>query len=151
MAQTRTQQLAALISQKHECLCRLRDIGLRQYQLVEEEDVETLLRLLATKQRLIEGLQQIEKQLDPFRQDDPELRQWASPADRKACAEVASRCESLLEEIVSQERRSEAELKQRRDRVAKQLDSAQESSVARHAYTGQSHRVSSGFDITSGG
>ena len=43
-----------------------------------------LLDLLAAKQQMLNDLQRIERGLDPFRSQDPDLRQWPNPESRKA-------------------------------------------------------------------
>ena len=56
-----------------------------------------LLKLLAAKQTVLDQLQQVERQLDPFRDEDPEARVWRSPADaplpgtRRRCDAAAGR------------------------------------------------------------
>jgi hypothetical protein len=126
--------LAELIVKKHDVLVQLRDIGGRQMELIAAGDMTHLLKLLSSKQRLLSGLQELERQLDPFRQQNPERRTWASEAERQRCGQVATRCETLLAEVVEQEQRSESSLKAHRDRVAVQLDGLQQAAQARRAY-----------------
>ena len=40
-------------------------------------------------------LQTIERELDPFRNQAPELRRWRTPVERARCAELLDRCEAL--------------------------------------------------------
>ena len=53
-----------------------RELGLRQAALISAENMTELLRMFGSKQRLIEQLQLFERQLDPFREQDPERRTW---------------------------------------------------------------------------
>lgn len=131
---TDTQRLAELVESKHQCLTQLRALGLQQAALIGSEDMTELLRLFAGKQRLVEQLQALERHLDPYREQDPESRLWRSQAERQRCAELIAQSQGLLDEIVEQERRNEADLKQRRDRVANQLHDLQSSRDARQAY-----------------
>lgn len=131
---TETQRLTELIEGKHHCLTQLRELGLRQAALISAENMTELLRMFGSKQRLIEQLQLFERQLDPFREQDPERRTWRSPSERARCAELVERSKALFEEIVDQERKNETDLKRRRDAVANKLQGLQSSREARNAY-----------------
>src|SRR3954465_2982231 len=92
-----TDQLAALIMQKHEVLVQLRAVGVRQTGLVASGEVAALLKLLAAKQHLITRLQELERELKPFYAGDPDKRVWRSPDDRARCAKQAGESNALLE------------------------------------------------------
>jgi len=119
-----TQVLAELIRAKRACLAALRDLGRKQLELIGAGNMTGLLDLLAAKQPAVGRLQQIEQALEPFRGQDPESRRWPSPEDRRLAAGEAAECESLLAEILSQEKCAEAELLRRRDETALRLDEA---------------------------
>ena len=137
MAALETDVLAELIGSKRECLLSLRDMGRRQLELIAEGDMTALLDVLAAKQRFLTKLQQIENALDPFRSQDPETRRWPAPEDRARCAERLQQCETLLAEIVGQEKCSEGALIRRRDEAAIRLQGAHQASQVRGAYTAQ--------------
>lgn len=146
-----TDVLAELIGRKHECLTQLRDLGLRQDALIASDDMSRLLQLLGVKQRLLGELQEIERGLDPFRQQDPEARQWRSPAARESCAQALRGCESLLAEIVAHEKQSETELRRRRDETAAQLEGFHATSRTRGAYAAGGKTDSAHLDLSSEG
>src|SRR5260370_4930515 len=102
-----TDILADLVGKKHDLLVQLRDVGLRQMELIEGADMTQLLKLLSSKQRLLGGLQGVERELNPFRQQHPDDRVWRSPADRQRCAEMPARCEALFAEVVEQAKRGQ--------------------------------------------
>lgn len=129
-----TELLSALIDKKQECLVRLRDMGRRQYELVHEGCITGVLDVLSAKQDVLVRLQSIERALEPFRDQDPEARRWASPERRQRCAQQLQRCEELLAEIIAQERQSEQELVRRRDETAEQLQGIRAAGQARGAY-----------------
>jgi len=134
-----TDVLAELIRDKHECLVHLREMGRRQFELIDEGDMTALLDLLTAKQRVLEKLQRIERALDPFRGQDPDGRRWRTAEDRRLCTEQLQQCERLLAEIISQEKCSEGVLLRRRDEAASRLESAHLAGQARQAYTAQPH------------
>lgn len=129
-----TDLLAELIRQKHDCLVQLRQLARQQLALIDRNDMGNLLTVLATKQSLLSRLQETERQLEPFRDQDPERRAWRAPRDRQRCAAQAQRAEAVLAEILMLERQGETALVQRRDQTATRLDGAHSASMARQAY-----------------
>jgi hypothetical protein len=144
-----TDLLAELVGKKHDLLAQMRDLGRRQTELIEADDLGQLLKVLAAKQRLLAALQAVEQRLLPFRGQDPEGRQWRSAEDRRRCAQVAARTEVILGEIVQQEKQSEAELTLRRDEAAARLDTVHTAAHARGAYANQPLMASGQLDLLS--
>ncbi len=144
-----TDILKDLIRVKRECLMQLRNMGRKQQALIDEGNMTSLMDLLAAKQRPLLRLQRIERALDPFRSQDPETRVCASAGDRAQCADQVQQCETLLAEIVSQERCCEAALVRRRDEAAERLQGAHLAGHARHAYLPQSETTLSQLDLLS--
>jgi hypothetical protein len=135
MTALKTELLAELIGRKHACLTQLHELGRQQLVLVDRGETTQLLQVLSAKQQSLAELHQIERRLDPFRGDDPERRQWSSPAARAQCAALVERVDGLFREILDQERRSEELLRQRRDETAAQLAGANAARQARGAYS----------------
>ncbi len=150
MSALETDVLAELIREKRECLLQWRDMGRRQLELIEQGNMAALLDLLAAKQRLLGKMQRIEKALDPFRDQDPEQRRWRTPADRRRCTEQLQQCETLMGEIVNQEKCSEGVLTQRRDEAATRLQGVHNAALARGAYMAQPGREIGQLDLQSG-
>ena len=146
-----TDLLSDLIDQKHACLRTLRDMGTRQIELVDAGAMSELLDVLAAKQRVLGRLQKIERQLDPFRNQDAGRRQWRSEDDRRQCARRIDECESLLAEIAGQEQRSRRELVRRRDETAAQLEGVNQAVRARGAYATASPGGVGRLDLSSEG
>ena len=149
MTALETDVLAELIRNKHECLVELRDMGRRQFELIDEGNMAALLDVLAIKQQSLLKLQEIEKALDPFRDQDPERRPWRTPEDRRRCAEQLRQCETLFGEIVSREKCSEATLVRRRDEAATRLQGVHRAGQARGAYTAQPNDHVNQIDLLS--
>jgi hypothetical protein len=146
-----TDILADLIARKHGLLLQLRDLGRRQLELIEANDLTQLLKLIASKQKQLSALHALERQLDPFRQQDPETRLWRTAVDRDRCAEAASHCEALRAEIVQGERISETRLTFRRDEAAAQLQGVHQASQIRHAYSERRENEQPRLDLSSEG
>lgn len=145
-----TNLLARLIDEKHKVLVQLVDLSRRQLALAEgSEEVNPLLSVLAVKQQLISRLMGLEKLLDPFRAQDPDSREWPTPADRRRCAERADNCRELLEELMQMEQDGMDHLCQRRDLAAAQLQTVSAADQARKAYGSPDGPRQSSFDLTS--
>jgi len=144
-----TETLANLIREKRDCLLTLRDMGRRQLELIDEGNMTALLEVLAAKQRVLNTLQRVDRALDPFRDDDPEQRVWHSPDERRRCAEQLQQCETLLGEIVSQEKCSEGALIRRRDETAERLQGVHRANRARGAYTAEARGEIHQLDLQS--
>lgn len=149
MSELQTNQLAEMVERKHACLQRMREMGARQLDLIRAGEMTALLDVLAAKQRLLTQLQQVERTLDPFRHDDPDARLWRTPDDRQRCAARLAECESMLAEIVQDEKLSARELTQRRDATARQLQGTHVASQARDAYAGATPRGTGQLDLCS--
>jgi len=145
-----TEFLSERIEQKLALLGQLRDLGQRQAGLIEIGDMTQLLKLLSAKQRLLAALQSLERELDPFRHEEPESRQWTSPAHRQRCAVNAAACEEMLRVIVDQERQSEAQMKLRRDEAAARLDGAGSVAAAHRAYVADQSPAATHLDLLQG-
>ncbi len=107
--------------------------------------------MLAAKQHLLAQLQRLERNLDPFRSQDPESRRWRTPDDRRQCAAELASCETLLAEIVRQERQSESELTHRRDEASAQLQGVHSAQQAHRAYLAPAAPAPRALDLTSEG
>jgi hypothetical protein len=151
MTVSETDTLAELIRQRQACLRSLRDLGRRQLELIEAGELSYLLTLLAGKQRLLTQLQDAERALDPFRQQDPASRTWRSAEARQQCARLAADCDSLLAEIVDQEREGEAAMSRRRDQTAASLEHVHSAGAARGAYAAEAGAARRHLDLSSEG
>jgi hypothetical protein len=129
-----TDALARLIESKLRVLSQLRELTLRQAPLIAADDARTLLRIFAAKQKLLEEIHRLDRELEPFRSQDPEDRKWRSPDARSKCAASAERCRQLVEEIKHSELRDRADLIERRDAAGRRLDEAHAAAAAREAY-----------------
>jgi flagellar biosynthesis/type III secretory pathway chaperone len=131
-----TNLLAALVGSKLRILELLVRLAHKQLSLADRGETTDLLKVLAAKQTVLAQLNQIERQLDPFRAQDPETRVWRTAADRQSCQRDAERCDELLAETMRVEKAGEAALIRRRDQVAGVLAEANAAGEAQAAYAG---------------
>lgn len=146
-----TDALSEILTERHGCLRQLAELGQSQLEAVRLHDMNRLLTLLGAKQRLLVGLQTLERQLDPFRRQNPAERRWASVAMREHCAQLAAHSETLLAQIVRQEIESEQEMHKHHDASAERLQAAHAAAMAHGAYTSRDHATVRQLDLSSDG
>jgi hypothetical protein len=129
-----TERLAALITSKQQVLEILVQLSRQQVALIAAGDMTTLLKLLAGKQTVMNHLQIIERELAPFRDDDPDQRIWESPSHRAACQTRADQCNGLLAQAMDLERQAESTMHERRNSTAAALSALQAGANAKAAY-----------------
>lgn len=144
-----TEILARLIESRHGLLLQLRELSRTQIPLIAEGHLQDLFPLLGAKQGLLERLAEVDQGLGPFRDQDPAARRWPSLAQREACAAKWNDCQSVLAEIVANEKEGERLLQAARNRAAEDLRVVSSSRQARQAYAGSLPAPSSSFDFTS--
>ncbi len=105
-----TDVLVRLLIDKRDVLSQLRQLVDCQAPLVTGGDSRKLLGLLATKEKLLTRLKNVEASLDPCRDEDPEDRVWRSAADRQTARDIAAECDRLLAEIMEIDRNDEENL-----------------------------------------
>lgn len=144
-----TGTLSQLVTERHDCLRQLAELGSWQLEAVRAHDMNRLLALLAVKQRLLVGLQSLERQLDPFRRQDANERRWSSSEARQQCAQLAAESEMLLAQVVRQEIESEQEMHKQHDASAQRLQAAHAAAMARGAYAAEDRAAVRHLDLSS--
>jgi hypothetical protein len=129
-----TDRLSELIAAKLQVVELLSGLARRQLELAEQAEMMALLKVLSAKQTVLDQLQRLERQLDPYRDQDPERRVWRSPADRQRCQQQMDRCGQVLNEVMVLEKQGEAALVRRRQAAASALEQVQSATDARPAY-----------------
>jgi len=145
---TDTQQLSALIERQWNILSALRVLALQQVDCLGAEEGEMLLSMIARKQPLIEELLLIQRQLGPYRGQDPEQRTWQDESARACCQAMQASCENLHQEIVRLESMALGELEMNRNAVAAQLQDCRDATLATSAYTADTVLSESSLDLT---
>jgi hypothetical protein len=136
-----TLRLAELIRVKLKIIELLAGLARKQLALAESGDTGELIKLLAAKDTVLAQLHTIERQLDPFRAEDPEARVWLSPGERVRCQEHVRQCDELLAATMNLERQAEAVMLRRRDQAAEQLVEVTGAAAAATAYTDPTRSV----------
>lgn len=144
-----TDRLAACITHKLRLLERLVELSGQQERSIADDDVDALLGLLVAKQRLVDGLQQVERALDPYREQTPESRVWRSTAERDKCRAASARCDALLRELLAAEQRAGDTLSHQRDRMENRLQGYESAAKAQSAYMQSAPKPAPRLDLSS--
>ena len=129
-----TQQLYGLICQQREVLLELKHFAEVQHQIVQQNELGRLVSLLAAKQKAIQRLQEIDRNLAPFQDQDPESRVWSSEEQRDECRRIAKECPRLLVEVMKLEQTAEETLTAQRKTISQQIEQSTTRSQAANAY-----------------
>lgn len=113
--------LVQLIDARFELLSRLITLSRQQRQAIEENQMTELMRVLSDKQKLIEMLAKVSRQLSPASKDDPQQRRWSSEEARQQCRERQEACEQMHVELLAMEAECESGLTSRRGDIEDQL------------------------------
>jgi hypothetical protein len=149
MSNLSTDILMQLVRARYTCLMQLRELGIRQLALIDQDNVTALLDLLSAKQKPLNDIQRIERALDPYRSEDPQQRPWHSLEDRANCAGLVKKCETLLKEIVAAEKQCEETMLQKREATAIRLRQLRSAGQAHEAYTSAGNAGLSQIDLSS--
>ena len=146
---TATQLLYDLILEQRKILLELKHFAETQLQIVQENELGKLVSLLATKQQAIQRLQDVDRRLNPFRDQDPDSRQWSSTEQRDECRRMAKECPRLLADVMKLEQASEEILTQQREQVTQQVDQsiARSQAAASYLQSSQGSQTSSGWTV----
>lgn len=128
-----TPRLAQLVHQKSTLVIELHKLLSRQRSMIDDGQFD-LLALLAVKQRLLEALGIVDRQMDPFRTQEPDARNWASPQERQQCRDEADQCEALFREVKQLEAYCLTKMQDLHDKAKEQLQGVDSARRAAQAY-----------------
>ena len=144
-----SQRLTQLVQCKLQIMQLLRRLAAQQLEVIAGGDTSNLLKLLAAKQTVMDQLAKLEQQLDPFRGQDPETRDWPSTAAREECQRNVETCNELLTEVMRLEKQGELEMVRRRDDASVRLAGMHGASEASRAYV--TAATATGLDLSTEG
>lgn len=128
-----TRRLAQLVHQKSSLVIELHKVLSKQRSMIDDGDID-LMALLAIKQKLLEALKIVDRQMDPFRQQEPDDRIWAHPAERQECREESEACEALFVQVKQMEAYCIQKMQQLQAATQDQLQSTSSARMAANAY-----------------
>jgi hypothetical protein len=144
-----TEELSSLLERQLEILSALLMLAQQQVDYLGADNVELLLSMLARKQPLINELLELQANLQPFREQDPEQREWVSEHKRAHCQQLVAQCTQMHQELLRLEAMMLSELELHRNAVAAQLQDGRDATLAHTAYSAEALLDESTFDLTS--
>ncbi|MBN1436478.1 MAG: flagellar export chaperone FlgN [Sedimentisphaerales bacterium] len=127
-----------LLTQQHMLYKQLNELAQKQTDLVAGGDPEMLLRILAGRQKLIDRITQIDRELEPIRSDWSRISASLPAAQRQEAADLVEEVQSLLGAILERDARDTQSLSNQKQQVETKIQSASVGKRMHHAY-GQSN------------
>ncbi len=129
-----TKKLQELGSLKLHLLRSARELSIQQFEVMQSDDVATLLTVLSRKSEILDTLRTLQKDLDPYREQQPEDRHWDSEEERLACRKTFDEIDRLLEELTQMDNQALDQMTQQRDAMASQLAQFATAEAVQNAY-----------------
>ena len=131
-------RLINLLSQQQLLYRQLNDLAQKQTNLVDGGDPEMLLRILGGRQRLIDRLAALDRELTPIRADWQRVADSLPPAQRQQAQDLVASVQEILSEILARDKRDTQALRDQQQKVATQIRSTAAGKRINQAY-GQNH------------
>ncbi len=131
-----------LAQKRLQTLEELHRLACRQAELVEQAELDELLRLLqGPKQRVLLAWGEIEKKWQAAAGED---RPWDDPQQRRLYRDQVQRGQQVLERIVALEQQCEQRMQSRREELGRQIQRMHHSHQAAQAYGQGPHEPAPG-------
>lgn len=134
-----TKRLIELGETKLHLLTELKHLAIEQTSLVMDQRADELLSVLSKKSDILDSLKQLQQQLQPYQQQKPEDRRWATEKDRDVAREMFQSIDRLLAELMMMENHALNEMNQQRDSISGQLSAVANAHTVHKAYDSVSH------------
>ncbi len=129
-----TKKLQELGSLKLHLLRSARELSIQQTEVMQSDDVATLLIVLSRKSEILDTLRTLQNDLDLYRDQQPEDRQWDSVEERLACRQTFEEIDRLLEELTQMDNQALDQMTQQRDAMASQIAQFATAEAVQNAY-----------------
>ncbi len=110
-----------LLEQQRDLYGRLRGLANMQQELVENDNPELLLKVLANRQKIINQLALVDKQLKPIRNQWQEISAQFSALERQRVNILVDEVKKTIEEILSRDKADTDVLTAKKDQIATEL------------------------------
>jgi len=144
------EEILCLLREQASLYSKLDSLSMRQRSLVTGDDVGSLLRLLADRQRLSERLTRIAERLAPARQNWAAYRDWLAPAEREEADRLLGESGQRLRRVIQCDEEDARVLSGRKEAAARALRATHATGRAVAAY-GVEARPAGRFDCVDDG
>lgn len=114
-------KLIELLIQQSLLYRQLQELAQKQTDLVNGSDPEMLLKILAARQRLIDRLAAVDRQLQPIRDDWTTVSQSLSPSQRHEAQHLIDSVQQTLGEILARDEKDFNTLNSQKQKVSGEI------------------------------
>jgi|GEM_PF-6566214 len=130
---------------------QLLELAEGQYDLIEKNTPEALLRVLADRQKVLSKITKVDMDLKSFKQNREEILSQYSVEDRDLVNNLLSEIEDVLREVLENDQRDAQLLSGKKDQVASEIKKAKSGSRYNKAYAASyGDKQQQMFDTTNG-
>ena len=130
-------QLLEHLRHEEEIYAGLRDLSRRQMDIIESDgDAEKLLDVLGRKQVLLNRVEDVEREIAPYKRDWSELRETLDPSTREEIEERVNAVQEVLAEVLRLEEESQTLLLSRQHEISQDIRRISRGRRAQRAYGG---------------
>lgn len=126
--------LIRLLTQQRDLYVQLKSLSDQQAALIAGGETERLLGLLAQRQRMVDALTRLNRDLAGYRKQMPDLQADLPLADRERVRALMDEVDELLHAIIEQDDRDRRQLQAAQKQVGAQLSHAARGGAAMQAY-----------------
>lgn len=127
-------KLIQLLTQQQLLYRQLQQLAHKQSELVDGQDPETLLRVLAGRQRLITRLAAIDRDLKPIREDWKHISNMLPTEQRQQAQELVENVQAILRDILARDESDSRKLNSQQQQVTVELRTIRQGKQAHNAY-----------------
>ena len=128
-------KLIHLLTQQKLLYRQLQELAEKQTKLVDGSDPEMLLKVLALRQRLIDRLGAVDRELQPIRADWARIAPGLSEAQRHQAQQLIEGVQQILSEILDRDEKDSQTLNNSKQTVAVQIRNAASGKRMNQAYS----------------
>ncbi|MFC1782448.1 hypothetical protein ACFL02_02555 [Planctomycetota bacterium] len=126
--------LIHLLTQQRLLYRQLRELAQKQSGLVDGSNPEMLLRVLATRQRIIDRLRGIDRELKPIRDEWKQIAQSLPAPQRQKAQKLVEEVQQILSEIIARDEKDTQTLSHQQHQVASEIQTAAAGKRVHQAY-----------------
>lgn len=137
----RSGRLVELLEQQRGCYRDLKNLAEKQRRLITDEDPEALLKLLAERQRLVERLTELNRLLQPFRQEWANTYTQMKSDRRQYVQQVLDEINTLLGSIMVTDAEDSRLLSASKENVRSRMQETARGRTANTAYATHAYQA----------
>jgi len=126
--------LIHLLTQQRLLYRQLRELAQKQSSLVDGSNPEMLLRVLAGRQRIIDRLGAIDRELKPIREQWQQIAKTLPQSERQQAQQLVEEVQEILGEIIARDEKDTQALSSQHQRVAADIRSTTTGKRMHQAY-----------------